>query len=348
MLRTSWLQTAPREVALRVTAIYVVVGALWIVGSDYAAGTLLAHAVAPDLVQTVKGLLFIAVSAGFLFLAVRHWVGQIADRSSASLAETIRAEHAQERARLEAEALARAKSQFMASISHELRTPLNAVIGFAELMETMAGQMTPEQIRDYAAEIGVGGRGLLALVQDITAVAEADAGQAMRMESVNLLEEVERTLRLAVSRHTAERRPVTVHIDPETVLRTDGTALRQILFALMDNAIRHTPVGTAVTVSAVPTPGGVMLVVEDTGPGLPTEVLARLGEPFLRGGDPLIAGRGLGLGLYLVCRLSRQLGGGLQGGNRPDGGGARLTVVLPDGPAGTLLSPPPPAIPPNL
>ncbi|MBK1661005.1 PAS-domain containing protein, partial [Paracraurococcus ruber] len=157
-----------------------------------------------------------------------------------------------ERAKDAAEAANRAKSRFLATMSHELRTPLNAVIGFSE---AITADPDPVRGRDYVRSIHEAGRHLLSLIDDILDVTRAETtGFAMTEGEVAVIPLVETTVR--VMQATAATAGVTVAaaLPPALpLLRADEVRLRQVLLNLVSNAVKFTPAGGTVTVTAAAT-----------------------------------------------------------------------------------------------
>lgn len=326
-----WLASAPNKAALRVAFVFVAVSALWIIFSDQAAKAMFGDAAELSAFQTAKGLFYVGVTGLILFLLVRLLVGRLADRTTEALRAREAAAETMRQAGIESRALERAKSQFLSSVSHELRTPLNAVIGFADMLGDPTLPVSVERVRDYAGEISQAGYHLLELVESIVACAEAETGQALVPEPVDLREEVGRVAGQARVRAQHRRTSVENNVPDGLIVKADPLALRQILFALLDNAVTHTPEHTHIRIDGEATADGdVVVSVVDDGPGLPPEVVTGMGRPFLRGGDPLTASvGGLGLGLYLAMLLTARHGGKLSAG-RPDGGnGTCIRVAFP-------------------
>lgn len=230
------------------------------------------------------------------------------------------------------EAAHRAKSEFLASMSHELRTPLNAVIGFADLMR-MNEAHEPLTHRQHQAveQIRVAGARLLTLVDEVLNLADIEGGR--------LALTVERVDPLLIARQVCEGiRPMAEAAgielrEPPSVAglaaRADRERLRQVLTALVANAVKYNRPGGAVLIEAAQSTEGVSLRVQDTGPGLPADRLEGLFQPFNRLGREASDVPGAGLGLAVARRLIEAMGGQLDA-ESGEGEGAVFTVRLPN------------------
>ncbi|MGH6984656.1 MAG: sensor histidine kinase [Stellaceae bacterium] len=239
-------------------------------------------------------------------LARRHFASYV-NLAEARL-ETSRATEARARA----EAMTQAKSRFLANMSHELRTPLNAIIGFSEIIET--AMLGPLQLRyrEYAQDIRTSGAHLLEIVNDILDLSKAEAN-VLRVgrEPLNvaaIVGEVDRLVRIQ-----AERAKVNfdTRLDPDLpAVIGDETRFRQILINLVSNALKFTPAGGSVTVSARKTAKHMVIEVKDTGIGMAEEDIPAALRPFEQL-DNSIARKygGAGLGLPLTKHLVELLGG---------------------------------------
>jgi cell cycle sensor histidine kinase DivJ len=211
-------------------------------------------------------------------------------------------------ARDEALAATREKSRFLAAMSHELRTPLNAIIGFSEVMaREMFGPLTP-RYQEYSRLIQGSGQHLLDLINGLLDMAKIEAGKFDIHEELFDLDEVaQSTARfLALAADQAGVR-LTVEVAVEQVF-ADSRAVKQMLLNLLSNAVKFTPPGGEVTLTAAAEGGAVILTVADTGSGIASDDLARLGRPFEQSANA--RGReGTGLGLALVMSLAALHGG---------------------------------------
>src|SRR5581483_6726749 len=155
-----------------------------------------------------------------------------------------------------AEAASKAKSQFLANMSHELRTPLNSVIGFAEILSSEGfGPLGDQRYRDYAHEIGEGGRNLLTIINntlDLSKIELATVEVTPRpIEVAGLINSVMHALELQIRESGVI---ISVEIEPKLPpLESDEAKLRQILFNILSNALKFTPAKghVAIRVSAV-------------------------------------------------------------------------------------------------
>jgi PAS domain S-box-containing protein len=158
--------------------------------------------------------------------------------------ELARQNHALEKAKLEAEAANRAKSQFLSKMSHELRTPLNAILGFTQVM-ARDESLTTDQ-KDYLGIINRSGEHLLELINDILSMSKIEAGQVTlnpsRFDLYRLLDCLEEMLRLKATSKGIElifeRTP-----NVPQYIQTDDSKLRQVLINLLGNAIKFTQTG---------------------------------------------------------------------------------------------------------
>jgi len=217
-----------------------------------------------------------------------------------------------------------AKSEFLASVSHDLRTPLNVIMGYTQLLaEETFGPVTAEQADALARTLRVAS-GQLGLINDLLDLARIEQGKFdCHPRAVDVAELVP-SLREMMDALLMGR-PVRFEVDvpPATTARTDPERLRQVLVNLLTNAAKFTQSGCIRLVAELD--GDVRIAVQDSGPGMDPELLARAHEPFVRGE---VEGAGTGLGLSIVARLTALLGGRLAIDSRK-GEGTTIEVRLP-------------------
>jgi signal transduction histidine kinase len=236
-----------------------------------------------------------------------------------------------------AESANQAKSRYIASISHELRTPLNSIIGYAELVAE--DPAVPAHRRQAVEVIRRAGDHLLSLIEGTLDLARIEGGRVSvdprPMRLVDTLRTLADLFELQAS--TKALRFVT-DFDPglPEVVRGDEKRLRQVLINVIGNAVKFTQAGE-VRLRATHARELAVFEVEDTGPGMTDEELARIFEPFERGRTT--AG-GSGLGLTIAKMLADLMGGELTVRSRPGEGTCfRLRLFLPALPPGTPVDP---------
>jgi len=227
----------------------------------------------------------------------------------------------------------RVKREFLAVISHELRTPLNAIVGFASLLEEdFVASGAGEEQREMMHAILDRAYHLTSLIEDVLLYVDLEAGRGRGPGvEIDLHALVEETV---ASIDRAEDSSVELCVEVErgaALARVDAQLVRRMLFHLLGNALKFTERG-CVTLSVRPAdlPGGLEIVVRDTGPGIPPARVAEMLELFQQG-DSSSRRRheGLGLGLALVQRAVQVLGGDVAVQSAP-GAGTTVRVVLPN------------------
>ena len=236
-------------------------------------------------------------------------------------------------ARDESELANRSKTEFLANMSHELRTPLNAIIGFSEIMrDELLGPLGDSRYSQYARDIHGSGAHLLEIINDILDLSKIEAGKhELIEETVELSAIVKSCLMLLGERaRSAEVRLEQRLPEDLPALRADPRKLKQVMLNLLTNAVKFTPPGGTVTVTAVHQPGGgVSFSVVDTGIGIDPDDFDKVLAPFGQVDSGL--GRkyeGTGLGLPLSRGFIELHGGRLELDSTP-GEGTTVAVILP-------------------
>lgn len=246
--------------------------------------------------------------------------------------------HALRQALADANQANRAKSEFISSMSHELRTPMNAILGFSQVI--FEDPDTDGFAREGAREILYAGRHLLHLIDDVLDLSKVELNRMeMRLGAVAVGPLAQECRRLLETQAQERRVNTIVEAMDGVMVTADEDRLRQVLLNLLSNAIKYNAVGGWVRVSAeVVGDGRWRLNVRDGGPGIATEVQARLFQPFERGDARFGPVPGTGIGLALSKRLTELMGGRL-GLQSTVGAGTRFWVDLPAAPsAGTASS----------
>jgi len=221
------------------------------------------------------------------------------------------------------------RKEFVATASHELRTPIFSLGGFVELLQDE--DLDEETRREFLDTMAEQVERLQKLAVDLLDLSRLDAGSvALECEPVDL-GELARTIvgefRPAVARHGTD---VELHLPSRIQALCDRERVAQIMRILLDNALRHTPEGTHVSVSAERRNGAAVLTVADDGPGLPDD--HQVFDRFYTGD----ATRGAGLGLAIARELAERMDGSIGASERP--AGASFTLRLPSAGSGRPAS----------
>ncbi len=232
-----------------------------------------------------------------------------------------------------AEAANAAKSAFLANMSHELRTPLNSIIGFSDIIaEELMGPLGHEKYREYANDVRQSGQDLLQLINDILDISRIEAGgMVLREDPVYLPLLLSQCERIMAPRFRDVQVDLRMAGPPELPsLRADEHRVKQVIFNLLSNAMKFTPPGGVVSVSArVEVDGGLAVVVRDTGIGMASGDIEKALLVFAQLDDALTRRHeGAGLGLPLSKRIVELHGGTLEIVSEK-GRGTEVTIHFP-------------------
>jgi signal transduction histidine kinase len=236
----------------------------------------------------------------------------------------------------------RLKSDFLATMSHELRTPLNSIIGFSDVLGSIAS--LDDKQKRYVQNIQKSGKMLLDMINDILDLAKIESGK-MDVRLSNFRIEHVIGAQCDMARPLTERKNIDLDlaIEPNLPeLNQDQGKVQQILNNLLSNAIKFTPEGGRIVVRAKLAPEGeLLMIISDTGVGISPEDQTRIFEKFRQGNIVLPGGdamtreySGTGLGLSIVKELCKLLGGEIELDSEL-GKGSEFTVHLPWHFAGT-------------
>jgi PAS domain S-box-containing protein len=217
------------------------------------------------------------------------------------------------------------RRQFLRALSHALRTPLTSIVGYVDLLNALGPDELPATARELVEPIRAGGIKLDAILTDLLDLHQLTSGAG---ELDPKPTPVRRLIMRVAARVDTGGRPLVIDV-PDVTISLDPELIERMLDQLLDNAVRHTPPDTQITVQVRRVRTGVILVVEDTGPGLPDDVRSFIFDAF-RHGDPEDGAPGLGLGLTLVRHYAELHGGEVWIEEVRGGTGARFVVRLPE------------------
>ena len=276
------------------------------------------RAVAVEPALAALGVIDVCLLAVLGYAVGRREQGEAALRQSHMRVEALAAQR--EAALTAMSQTLEAKSRFLAAMSHELRTPLNSILGYAELLAVEA-TLAPAQAGRLAAMRGAGQhlRAVIDRVLDFGRLETSD--QPLLREHTNLpalLSDCH-----AVVAPSAARKGLTLTEDmaadvPHNVL-ADAPRLRQVLFNLLDNAVKFTNRGGVSLLVSHGAPG-IRFAVTDTGVGVPPAQRDTLFQPYARGDADRMGVHGTGLGLAIVAEIVRRMGGTIGHEDNPAGG----------------------------
>jgi two-component system, OmpR family, sensor kinase len=234
----------------------------------------------------------------------------------------------------ERDATERRLRQFLADASHELRTPLTSIQGFAELFR-VSGDNARLDLPTILRRIEEESARMKVIVEDLLLLARLDLSRAPEQLPVDLAVLAADACTDAVA--TARDRAITLDAPEPVVVAGDEALLRQAIANLVNNAVRHTPPGTAIEVGARISDGDAVVSVRDHGAGLRQDQLPHVFDRFWQA-DEARVGSGAGLGLAIVASVAAEHGGTVSAANTEDGG-AEFVIRLP-------LKPPTAPVPP--
>ncbi|MBF0274838.1 MAG: response regulator [Nitrospinae bacterium] len=224
-------------------------------------------------------------------------------------------EKALTKAKNEAEAANKAKSEFLASMSHELRTPLNAILGFAQLLESDPDCPLTEEQNSAVIHIIKGGEHLLSLINEVLDLAKIEAGKlSISIEDFNPVEVVESAISFVES--MAKKHDVTIHnkisVKDSTefsLISADRGRFKQIVINLLSNAIKYNRKGGEVSIECLIEKEYARFSVIDTGMGIPDSLQSNIFQPFNRLGAECGDIEGTGIGLVITKKLVELMNG---------------------------------------
>jgi PAS domain S-box-containing protein len=216
------------------------------------------------------------------------------------------------------------RDSILATVSHELRTPLTAILGFAITLHERGESLDDDMRAEIAGHLTSQGRKLDRLLSDLLDLDRLRLGHMLpSFRETDVADLVRHVVAGFDSDH-----PITVHGDA-VLAAVDGPKVERIVENLIANAIKHTPPGTRIDVLAAREDDGVLIVVDDRGPGVAEEDREAIFDPFNRGARAAADRPGTGIGLSLVAQFTALHGGRAWVEDNPSGG-ASFRVFLPD------------------
>jgi len=235
-----------------------------------------------------------------------------------------------ERERAAAERLTQldeAKREFLALVAHELRTPLTAAKGFVDTVILHWDRLPEERRRELLRRASGNTDELARLISQLLDFVRTDSSELkLAPKPLRVLDaatDVVRALAPVLSSHRVE-----AEVDDHLVVKADPDALNHVLVNLLTNAVRYSPVGSCVLVTATARDGVAVISVRDEGAGIAAEEQERIFERFYQGSDQGGARRGTGIGLSIARRFVELSGGRLWVDSEP-GRGSTFSLSVP-------------------
>ena len=202
------------------------------------------------------------------------------------------------------------KDDFVASVSHELRTPLTSIRGYVRTLLRPDANFSVDDQRSFLETVDRQSTRLYRLIEDLLAVSriesETDSSHLSAVSIRQLAEDVADELRVKAADHQIE-----LYVSTKLpMVQTDVGKVHQIVTNLVDNALKYTPAGTSVAVTAEQQGGGVAISVSDQGTGIPADVQDKIFDRFYQVDQSATRSvGGAGLGLYICRRMAEAIGG---------------------------------------
>jgi len=252
------------------------------------------------------------------------------DANGSKETEDLRRRFADEHAlRTEAERVSRLKDEFLSTLGRELRAPLHAILGWSRLLES--GRLAPEDVQRGGQAIDRNVRHLAHLVDDLIDMSGLLSGRLrLDPEETDLAQIVEAALETMQGTADAKGVRLEKHLPAQACLVFgDPQRLQQVVWILLNNAVKYTPRGGVITTTLARAAGNWEVKVADTGVGLSPEALKRVFDRFAHPDGPRRGARGLGLGLVIVKQVVELHGGRASASSAGEGFGATFSALLP-------------------
>jgi signal transduction histidine kinase len=238
-------------------------------------------------------------------------------------------------ATLAADTHSKAKTELLAGMSHELRTPLTAIIGYTEILLYEYFGAVNDRQRQQLDVVLECSRHLLDLINDILDISKIESGKTeLELGRVRIGELLTHTLGLLRENASGQKISIDARVPPEMAsldVSADERRVKQVLFNLLSNALKFTPVGGRIEVRMNAQNGALAISISDTGIGIPPGELDRIFEAFyqIKGRASSSKATGSGLGLSLARQIVELHGGRIWAESEGEGKGSTITFTLP-------------------
>jgi PAS domain S-box-containing protein len=234
-----------------------------------------------------------------------------------------------ERKMIEYEELSKMKSDLLATVSHELRTPLATIKAYSTLILDYYARLGADETKDYLKSIDISTDRLTKLVDNLLDTSRIDAG-LLKLEKTptDIVPLINAAIKEAGIRAEQYRFLLKSEKEP-LIAEIDSRRIRQVIDNLVDNAIKYSPEGTEIQITAGKADGNVVISITDQGPGIPADELKNIFERMYRIEQRLYSGaEGIGLGLHICQKLVQAHGGEIWAESVP-GRGSTFIFTLP-------------------
>ncbi|WP_163713847.1 sensor histidine kinase [Mangrovibacterium lignilyticum] len=307
--------------ASKITLIYFTISFFWILFSDKFIATLSDDSYLITKMQTYKGWFFVVSTSVFLYILISREI----KKQSKLMAEL-------KRAKEKAEESDRLKSAFLSNVSHEIRTPLNGIVGFSQLLFENDDDDTTRQM--YIDQVNRNSDMLLKIINNVLEISKIqekmiepsfrDVPVADFLENINQIYQSKKSnLKQKGLNFQLERQPSCEKL----TIKTDPDCLNQILYNLLDNAVKYTPKGE-IKLSCSMDEKFLHISVSDTGIGIPERNINGIFERFNRSPEIEMSSEGFGLGLSISKGLAQALDAKIEVTSTP-GKGSCFSVLIP-------------------
>jgi PAS domain S-box-containing protein len=218
------------------------------------------------------------------------------------------------------------QNSFLQAVSHDLRTPLTSIMGNSITLEQKYGEMGEEDAKDLLRRTTANARKLHRLLTNLLDLDRISRGV---IEPSRMQVDVTRLAAAVLDEVNVEDHPIDLVTGGSIHAYVDPGHVERVIENLVTNAIRYTPGGTPIWVCVEDTVEGLLIRVEDAGPGVPTALRDTIFEPFRQGTEQVEHSPGVGIGLSLVARFA-ELHGGRAWCEERSGGGASFNVLFPN------------------